>query len=177
MANVETRSITHRPRRAGVRKRHVRVPVTAALISYEWEKDRTEARKDVDPCRLDFRPLSWSPVSRIRGRSRFRGRSSSNLDRLGHAKFIAFMKAPTRLVNPDTSGNAQDSKPQVRRKEFVSCAGEHTEDQKQDANQHPVLGNSSVNTIGYQHRREFACLGRACLLSNPQNRQSFPICA
>ena len=69
-------------------------------------------------------------------------------DCLGHVQFVTFVITPTGLVDPETARNAQHAKSHVGRKEFVAGAYEQAKQQEQAANQHPVLGNSPVDTIG-----------------------------
>jgi len=69
-------------------------------------------------------------------------------------QFVALVIAPACLVDPETARNAQDTKSHVGRKEFVTGADEQAKHKEQDANHHPVLGNTSVDIIGYKHRCE-----------------------
>ena len=104
-------------------------------------------------------------------------RSARNLNRLGHVQLVTLVILPARLVDPETARNAQNTKPHVGGKEFVIGTHEQAKHQEQDANHHPVLGNSSIEIIGYEHGPEYGGDNRACLLADPQVRSSVLICA
>ena len=59
------------------------------------------------------------------------------MNRLCHSKFIAFVMTPPGLVDPDTASQAKYTQGDVRRKKLEVGARGQTEEDEQDADEHP----------------------------------------
>ena len=75
------------------------------------------------------------------------------MDSLCHSKFISFVVTPPSLVDPDTARHAEYTQRNVCRIEFNVGSGGQTEEEEQDADEHPEPWDLFVDAIRQEHRR------------------------